>query len=230
MQTSNGFDFSVYAEKIADYIRSELWTSKDRAGVAGHMHLLTTAVERDLLQFGDSEELAHVACAPGCDSCCVVNVAVLIPEAITIFHYLLHHYPANHCDAISARLDELSRRTRWLDDEERLLTREPCAFLDSDGLCAIHKVRPLLCRSVSSLDSETCRHAVAAVALGEPPSIAMNLFQKTLFDAAFRGLSLGLAELGLDDRSWRLTDAVCSLLKNADMVERFLAGESIAHH
>ncbi len=230
MQSASSFDFSVYAKHVAGFIRSQLWANKDRAGVAGQMHLLTVAVERDLQLFGDERELARVACAPGCDACCVVNVAILVPEAITIAHYLLHHYPADLCNEISARLDDLSRKTRWLDDEERLVARKACAFLDRDGLCTIHKVRPLLCRSLSPLDGETCRNALTKVVLGEPPIILMNHFQKMLFDAAFKGLSNGLAQLGLDDRSWRLTDAISHLLRENDLVQRFLDGDRIVRH
>lgn len=224
------FDFASYTEQVVSYTSANLSVARSEGSLAGRIHLLTTAAERDLVRFGDQQAFERVACAPGCSSCCVVNIAVLVPEAITIARYLRRHLDEDSLAAVKARLKELYRKTRWLDDEERLFLRMSCAFLDPDGKCLIHKVRPLLCRSITSLDGTLCQEAIALMPLGEAPVVVMNLFQKEFFEAVYQGLARGVGELGWDDRPWQLSAALHSLLNDTGIVERYLLGESVVCH
>lgn len=227
---SQGFDFTGYASKFEQASLSLLARTRGSADIAGKMHLLTTAVERDLDRFSNRHKQDRVACRPGCSSCCILNVSVLFPEAIAITWFLRRRLDAEARVTLLERLTELYHRTGWLDDEERACVREPCAFLDADGCCLIHKVRPLLCRSITSTDPVSCKDGLAMVALEGMPVIDMNLFQKNLMDAAFRGLAEALGDLGLDDRSWRLTTAVRRLFSEAGAVENFLSGQKPSRH
>lgn len=195
--------------------------------ISGSMHLLTVATERDLLRFGEASEMSRIACGPGCGACCVLNVSVLFPEAIAIAWYLERSLTAEELQDVRNRLDELLVATRWLDDEERLYLRQACAFLDQEGLCTIHNVRPLLCRAISSTSPSACRDAIAMVPLDGQPTIEMNLFQKNLFDTVYRELGAALKDAGLDHRPKRLPSAVLALLGEPEMVVAFAAGERI---
>ncbi len=221
------FDFTAYAHQVRTVSRSLVCLGRKVAEISGRMHLLTIATERDLQRFGESSEMTRVACGPGCSACCVVNVSVLFPEAIAISWYLQRSLGEEELERVRTRLHELLIKTRWLDDEERLFLHEPCAFLDQGGLCMIHKVRPLLCRAISSTDSSACREAIAMVPLNGQPSIEMNLFQKNLFDTVYQELSAALEDSGLDHRPRRLTSAVLALLAEPDMVVAFVAGEKV---
>jgi len=174
--------------------------------------------------------MTRIACGPGCGACCVLNVSVLFPEAITISWYLQKALGEAQLEKVRVRLHELLIKTRWLDDEERLFLREPCAFLDQKGLCMIHKVRPLLCRAITSMNPSRCREAIAMVPLNGQPSIEMNLFQKNLFEAVYQGLQAALEDAGLDHRPRRLTSVVLALLVEPDMVGSFAAGEQVQVH
>ena len=195
--------------------------------ISGSMHLLTVATERDLLRFGEASEMSRIACGPGCGACCVLNVSVLFPEEIAIAWYLERSLTAEELQDVRNRLDELLVATRWLDDEERLYLRQACAFLDQEGLCTIHNVRPLLCRAISSTSPSACRDAIAMVPLDGQPTIEMNLFQKNLFDTVYRELGAALKDAGLDHRPKRLPSAVLALLGEPEMVVAFAAGERI---
>ena len=59
-------------------------------------------------------------------------------------------------------------------EEERIMARQPCAFLDGSGSCSIYPVRPLLCRSITSTDADACREALSMLALGENQPISYN--------------------------------------------------------
>ncbi len=224
------FDFSSYASQVRALARTLMAEVRCASDISGRMHLLTTAVERDLRRFGEPLEASRVACGPGCSACCVVNVEVLVPEAITIAWYLQRWLsPRKLCETCD-RLEELHMRTRWLDDEERLFVGEPCAFLDEQGWCTIHAVRPLLCRSITSHDAQACHEAIAMIALDGPPVVEMRLFQKRLMDTAYAQLGLALQDLELDHRSRRLSAAVLCLLTKPEMVRRFISGQNLPLH
>ncbi len=82
------FDFADYALQIRQLSRTLMRSGSAPADISGRMNLLTVAAERDLASFGDSSERTLIACGPGCSACCVLNVAVLLPEAIAISGFL----------------------------------------------------------------------------------------------------------------------------------------------
>jgi Fe-S-cluster containining protein len=166
--------------------------------------------ERELARHHQHGEL--VACGPGCSHCCVLNVAVLTPEAAAVADYLQRKLDAPELDRMRQRIDRLYSDIRWCSDDERITRMRSCAFVDGSGRCGIYPVRPLLCRALTSTDPETCRQAVLLHVIDESPPILLNLFQANLFRQSFVALAKALAAAGLDDRSRELTGAVKSLL------------------
>jgi len=166
-------------------------------------HAVVTHAEAELSRLEVDTSL--IDCGPGCASCCVVNVNILEPEALAIVAFLEANLPASGRPPLRERLGKLHQQTCWLDDEERMMVRKPCAFLDGEKRCTIHPVRPLLCRSLTSTDARRCHEAVAMLALGESPQIVCNLEQKALFEQAYLGLAAALDAHGLDSSSYRLT-------------------------
>jgi Fe-S-cluster containining protein len=224
------FDFSDYARQVGKVSRFLMHSVHSSAEISGRMHLLTIATERDIARFGDSSETSRVACGPGCGACCILNVAVLIPEAVAIAWFLQRRFSVEELDELRTRLQELLTRTRWLDDEERIFLRAPCAFVDEQGSCMIHVVRPLLCRAITSTDAVACRDAIAMAPLHGAPSVEMNLFQKQLVDTVYCGLAGALEELGLDHRPRRLSSAVLALLADPEIVGLFASGKEVPVH
>ncbi len=167
----------------------------------------------ELLQKEGGREL--IACGPGCGSCCVVNVAVSLPEGIAIAREL-KRLPSDRLARQRERLDRLWREVRGLDDEDRMIARRPCAFLDDDGNCGIYPVRPLLCRSVTSTDPALCRAAVNQQVFGTTAPVVMHQFQQQLYESLFTGMTAGLEQAGRDGRSFPLSGLVRFLLGQAD--------------
>jgi len=160
-------------------------------------------------QVGDDK---RIACRAGCEHCCIVNVAVLLPEARAIARFLKNRLPTDALDKLLGRLSRLDRDTRWLDDEERIMLRERCAFLNQEKSCSIYPVRPLLCRAVTSTDATACREALAMVAMGDNRTILSHLAQRDIFETAFSSFGETLEKYGRDHRSRRLTGAVRNFL------------------
>jgi Fe-S-cluster containining protein len=142
----------------------------------------------------------------------VVYVAVLRPEAATIVAYLERKLSASEFLALQQKVDALYAAIRWLDEEERIRWRQPCALLDEDGTCSVYPVRPLLCRGMTSIDPETCRQAIELLPLGDAPPVTVNLFQSFLFNQAFIALARAMENAGLENRSMEMTAAIKALL------------------
>lgn len=218
------FDMHGFTREVDALAAKELSSVSGAAGLGGLVAAVVDMAEEALAHHLDAAEAAHIACRAGCGSCCVVNVSVLFPEAVAIVDYLQRCPPTSARARQEERLDALFRDSRWLDDEERLFLRRPCAFLDTAGACTIYPVRPLLCRAVTSTDPEACRQAIAFAALGETRPVQMNLFQKSLMEAAYAGLGRALETAGLDGRGLRLTVAVKQLLDDPGLAAGFAAG------
>ncbi len=165
-----------------------------------------------------------MACTAGCPYCCVLNVAVLLPEAMRIAQRLAEQTPQRELDELRKRLAQHRCWTRWMDDEERILKRMSCPLLDQYGACSVHPVRPLVCRAITSLDSESCREAFAPVVSDEDRLVPTDLLRKAAYDAAFTSLAAGLLSCGLDDRSIELGTGVIAFLENPEYRELFLNG------
>lgn len=165
-----------------------------------------------------------MACAAGCPCCCVLNVAVLLPEAMRIARQLVEQTPPRELEELFKRLAQHRSWTRWMDDDERILKRMSCPLLDRYGACSIHPVRPLACRAITSLDSESCRQAFAPIVTDEDRLVPTDLLRKAAYDAAFTSLAAGLASCGLDDRSIELGTGVIAFLEHPEYRELFIQG------
>ena len=224
------FSFPTYAREVRKFSRSLLASAASSAELAGFINVLATAAERDLVRFGRPQASSRIACGPGCGDCCIVNVTVLFPEAVAISRFIARRFSNAEIEALQRGMREVYRQTRWLDDEERLFLRLPCAFLDQQHCCLIHVVRPLLCRAVTSTDARACQDAIALAALHGAPVVEMDLFQKQLMDTVFSELGGVLESLGLDHRPFRLVAAVPALLDEPELVSLFVSGESVPIH
>jgi Fe-S-cluster containining protein len=222
------FDFSSYADKVRAVVVEELESARSEAAICGTTSRITSLAEETLAENIGFHGPEHIACRAGCGTCCVLNVSTLLPEAIAIAAYVQREFSEEEFTRLKERIDQLYADSRWLDEEERLFLRRPCAFLDEAKSCAIYPVRPLLCRSMTSTDSDSCLQAIAMPALGEFKPVLMNLFQKSLMNATFETLGQVLDEMGLDSRGVRLTEAVKALLEEPELAEEFGAGKRIA--
>ena len=198
----------------------------DVAQLLAELDTLRSAAETLIAQNPDGDR-SLLACAPGCQSCCVVNVSITLLEGISIFRFLQQLDSAD-LTKISLRLDQLWRAVRGLDDEERLMVRQKCAFLNDQGCCIIYPVRPLFCRSISSTDVELCRAAVTETVFGETQTVMMHQFQLQLYKTLFLGVAEGLNRAGLDGRSFQLCGLVRYLLSHPDKSEELLRTSSLS--
>ena len=167
-----------------------------------------------LIQQNEEGDRSLLACGAGCQDCCVVNVSITLLEGISIARFLCQ-LDSSELTQITLRLNSLWCAVRGLEDDERLLVRRKCAFLDDQGCCVIYPVRPLFCRSISSTDVELCRAAVTGQVFGESQTVMMHQFQLQLYQTLFLGVAEGLEQADLDGRSFQLCGLVRYLLSHS---------------
>lgn len=167
----------------------------------------------------------ELACTRGCRHCCVLNVSVLLPEAMRIAETIRTEWPAPAWSALQKRLESHSNRERWMDDEERVMRSAFCPLLDTWGACSIHPVRPLACRGVASLDSSCCRRAFDPIIDDEcVRSVPADLMRREAYDQAFMALGRTLANHGLDDRSIELGVGILMFAQNPGLKTLYVSG------
>jgi hypothetical protein len=169
------------------------------------------------------------ACRAGCAACCTVNVATLAIEGAVAADHLRAALGPDRAAAVGAELAAFHGRVRWLEDGERIASRATCPLLDACGRCTIHAVRPLACRSVSSLDAADCRRAMAVIDPDEEGGrvVRMDLLQRALYLEALAAAGEALARRGLDARCRDVTGMVGIFLADAALAPAFLAGQRL---
>jgi Fe-S-cluster containining protein len=203
------FDFSTYFLNLTALARQSLVSGGDQAPAAAALAVQDHA-EAVLAAYPEEHPL--IACAAGCSHCCIMNVAVLAPEAAAIADHLKTAVDPTQLAAIRQRLETLAAATRNLSEDERLGRHHPCAFLNERGYCEIHRVRPLLCRRANSVDAKDCMRALEMQEGGELVPIVADLFHERLFEQAFLALARALEETGAGSESGRLSEDVLKLL------------------
>ena len=208
------FNFAQLKQQTEKRFSSQENTEIDISHLLEELSEICSEAETQI-QLQNEGDRNLIACAPGCQSCCVVNVSITLLEGISIARFLRQLDPSVLVK-VTLTLDKLWRDVRGLDDDERLLARRKCAFLDDQGCCLIYPVRPLFCRSVSSTDVDHCRAAVSGHVLGELQPVMMHQFQLQLYKTLFSGVADGLEQAGLDGRSFQLCGLVRYLLSHPD--------------
>ncbi|HSN15289.1 MAG TPA: YkgJ family cysteine cluster protein [Anaeromyxobacteraceae bacterium] len=195
--------------------------------LAGLLRAVHALIERALEAARVAEQPAP-ACAPGCAACCTVNVATLPIEGAVAAAWLAERLPAAERSERAKALLAFHDRVRWLEDEDRISWRETCPHLDAGGRCVIHPVRPLSCRSLSSLDPADCRRALRErMERDGGGDVRMNLLQQVLYTDAVQVLQESLSRRGLDARCRDVSGMAGIFLAEPALVERLLAGERL---
>lgn len=168
------------------------------------------------------------ACGPGCAGCCTVNVGTSALEGAVAAAWLRERLAAADRAPLAARLLAFHEYVRWLEDHQRVAERLACPLLDPAGRCTIHPVRPLACRSVSSLDAGDCAAALAGSSEGEgEPLVRMDVAQQALYQEAFAALGAALARRGLDARTRDVSGMVGVFLDDATLLTPVLGGAQV---
>jgi Fe-S-cluster containining protein len=169
-----------------------------------------------------------LACGPGCQWCCFNQVSVTPPEALRIARYVDQELDPLVRGRALARLHGLMPLLKGRGRRELYAMRHqlPCAFLDQ-GLCAMHPVRPLVCRSWHAVDSEGCRRAFES--RGVDDAVEAYEVRRRIPLSVQEGMLQAAADAGLEAGYLLLSRALHRLLAGdvEHAARRWLAGERI---
>lgn len=165
---------------------------------------------------------ADYACAKGCRWCCHQPVLVAAPEALALAAELGRSFGPLGRERLAEALAQRARRAgdgdgwhrRWIAD------RLPCAFLSTDGSCAIHAWRPAVCRGYHSLSRAACENHYAGDGAAVPIDRASHLGA----NGVLHGVLDASRQAGRDGHLYELHGAVLHALSDAAAATRWAAG------
>jgi Fe-S-cluster containining protein len=168
-----------------------------------------------------SEGQPPIACHKGCPSCCTLRVTALAPEVFLIAAYLRATAPAlqKHGIDLISQVREADAATRGLDEEARVQLHRRCAYI-KQGVCLIHRVRPLACRGHASHNKRACVDAAAGRA-DEVPFSGPHRLVRVLVQSA---LQAALRQHQLDWGAFELNHALVLALDQPNALADWLAG------
>lgn len=165
-----------------------------------------------------------VACKEGCSYCCQLRVAVSIPEAITLFHFINQQYWPEQLEELKSKLPALAKQTSQMTTVDWIKTGNKCPLLVNNS-CSMYEVRPLSCRAWNSIDVLDCQ-----LSISDPekyPIVRQFVSENAINNVVLDGMTLGLKEIGLDGNRLELISALNILFHQEDAIERWLKGENV---
>jgi hypothetical protein len=169
---------------------------------------------------GDSRKLA---CRARCSWCCYARVSCSPPEAISVAAYVQSRLIKRVRTQLVGRLSSYRDQLRGLDADAKAALKLACPFLE-DGVCLVHKARPLACHSWHSYDAAQCK----ADWEGLSHEVSTNGARFLLCVAVLAGVNASLTRAGLEGTGTdglELAAAVQLILDKPDTVAAWLRGE-----
>jgi len=110
-------------------------------------------------KFVSQESLPEpLGCKPGCHYCCYNLPVVTPPEALLIGYHIEQVFTAKVKQEIADRIQKVLEHIDGMNPEEIATIRHelPCIFL-KDAMCIVYKVRPVVCRTCTSISADHCK-------------------------------------------------------------------------
>ena len=166
-------------------------------------------------------------CRAGCSFCCFLTVETSAPEVLLIAEHLRATRTEQQLDLLKERLRRTAGDIRGLTPTGRVRAAVPCALLEN-GLCSVHGVRPLACRSWNSRDVGACEGIMRQGggdlrAAQDQRPLGINAGVQAGFVRALRGA--GLPEDA--GRQCELNTGLLIALEGPRAVEQWVAGDDV---
>ncbi|MGE3180408.1 MAG: YkgJ family cysteine cluster protein [Phycisphaerae bacterium] len=223
------FDYDrlqVLAARIADRQRTKTATSLETASTAlPVLQLAETACRRTDGLLAKSAEKAQRDCRAGCSSCCYLQVAITIPEAILIATRLRETRSPEAFETLRGKFRDMRVRLRRSSIEQRARMQVPCVLLGADGACSIYAFRPIGCRGYTSFSKNACDAARTAEQPGHDGPLDRIAWAAA--SAVSEGLSAGLRDSAVDSHHYEFHSVVSPILDEPLLTEAWQRGEDV---
>jgi Fe-S-cluster containining protein len=164
---------------------------------------------------------AVLACRPGCNFCCHLQVRVLPHEAIALFRHLQSRMAPGTAERVRMKIREYTQAPQ---PAGHTAARRACAFL-IDGECSAYEVRPSACAAYHSVSKQRCEQSFDDPSLPSGTVALEGLMLVAL--AVEEGVNVALQSEGLSHTPIELHTAVAALLANPALIARWRAGRAL---
>jgi hypothetical protein len=162
----------------------------------------------------------RIACGRGCSHCCHSPWIEATPvEALFAVASLSQDQRAR----VRVAVDQLSSQLRGKSMKERAALVPGCPLLELDS-CGSYDARPIVCRSLVSIDANACRRAYIELS-GE--GLSGPSVWHTLGAAHVVALEAALLHAGLEASAREWVESLRIALEEPDAESRWLAGERL---
>ncbi|MSP47865.1 MAG: hypothetical protein EXQ95_00925 [Alphaproteobacteria bacterium] len=185
------------------------------------MEAFTTAVTR-LEALSPPEK--PLACKKGCAHCCHLAVMTEGATVMRIADHVRETFTTAERTLLDMRLIVYEDKVEKMTQSQRSMARLPCPLL-VDGVCTVHPVRPLVCRSFNSYDVESCEKQIhGGGSTGDIPAWNVPWLLGLALESGVKG---ALVESGYADGDLELGLALKAVLDHPHAGERWLAGDRL---
>jgi hypothetical protein len=168
-------------------------------------------------------ELTTVECRKGCSFCCSIRISATVLEVARIANASSGRRFPDRRTAVFASADAFA----GLDAAGHLSQRRDCPFLIEDA-CSIHEIRPLTCRALLSRSARACELQFRNTGQAGDHLPVPSLATPRLLAAGFiNGEVAAMRDLGLASHLVELTSSLALLLRDPNVLVRWLRGEDV---
>lgn len=229
--------FAATPEKMLPFVRALAGDTERRLGAALSRPITPPAVAAaaraaqegydQTWRYVQSLNVVQHDCRAGCSFCCFLTVETSAPEVFLIAERLRATRTAAQLALLRERLRRTSAAVRGLTPTGRVRAAIPCGLLEN-GLCSVHDVRPLACRSWNSRDVSACERIMREGggdlrAVQDQRPFGINAGVHAGLVAAMRGA--GLPEDA--ERRCELNTGLLLALDHPQGIEQWLVGKDI---
>lgn len=170
---------------------------------------------------------SEIACGANCPYCCSMQIRITPPEALLVGDHVLTTYSLAQIRELKEKIRRNLELTDGKTQEEKVMNwhQTQCIFLEN-GSCSLYEVRPFICRSWHSLDSQRC---VKAYEQKKSCADIENYPHRNLIFGTIReGIMAGCSAKGLQSGVMVITKAVLAILEHdGDAVTDWISGKKI---
>ena len=194
------------------------------------LELASTALDwtdREIRQFTSHESLPKaIECKTGCHYCCFNQPVVTPPEALLIGHHVEQTFTDQEKQGLIQKINHVIEVTKDKTPDEIAMIRYelPCIFL-KHGMCRIYEVRPVVCRTCTSIDAEHCKDVFES--RNHMARLRCYHHIRDIFQRVQRYLVNQCMEMGCQSDLLFLAEAIRDYLKHPHPIKAWLKGKRI---
>ncbi|MFH1992511.1 MAG: YkgJ family cysteine cluster protein [Pseudomonadota bacterium] len=194
------------------------------------LHLASRALnwtDASIRKFTSLESLPEpLDCKPGCHYCCYNLPMVTPPEVLIIGHHVESSFSGREKQALTDRIEKILERTDDKKPDEIAMMRHelPCIFL-KEGMCMVYLVRPVVCRTCSSISAAHCKAIFESG--NHRASLRCYHHIREIFHAVQNNLVNKCQEMGFQSDLLYIAEGLRDYFKHPSPIEAWLQGKMV---